>query len=66
LEQSPGSLDRGQILFALVFAPAFGDQSVLTPDALDGRVGADAEEAEALALCERLLDAVWDFSRATA
>jgi hypothetical protein len=33
---------------------------------VDGRIGAGADEADAVALCERLLDAVWDFSRATA
>ena len=31
---------------------------------VDGRVGADANEGEAFALCERLLNAVRDFNRA--
>ena len=31
---------------------------------LDGQIGADADESEAFALCERLFGAVRDFNRA--
>jgi hypothetical protein len=40
LEEPPGGLDGGQILFALIFAAAFFQQAVFSPDPLHG-FGAD-------------------------
>jgi len=38
LEQPPGGLDGGQVLFASILPPTPADQSVLAPDAVDGHV----------------------------
>ena len=37
-EESPGGLDGGQVLFALILPSAFADQPVGAPDALQGAV----------------------------
>jgi hypothetical protein len=36
LEEPPGGFDRGQILLALIFPPAFGQEPMGAPDALEG------------------------------
>jgi hypothetical protein len=39
LEQSPLRFDVREVLFALIFLPAFFQQTVLPPDAFQGAMG---------------------------
>jgi hypothetical protein len=65
LKDAPGGLDVGEVLFALIFALAFFEQTVLAPNALQGAMAereveladeaASAESEQLLAKRNRLL-----------
>ncbi len=65
LKDAPGGLDVGEVLFALIFALAFSQQTVLAPDALQGTMAegeieladetASAESEQLLAQSDDLL-----------
>ena len=70
LEQAPGGFDGGPVLFLLVLAAAFGNQTVLPPDAVRGsRRGRQVElapqalRAEGGQVAAEFPDALFPFPR---